>query len=161
MEVERIERQWAALMKAAVAMKKAGIDTGEAVKKLRDSKVLINHCKFDEHAHGEELFEAEKAVEEVQRHILSLLEQADREGDFNLEPESVSKKQGGETAAPPGNVPRGKSWVRIRIGSGIDLNSLSMVEGVEIIERDKDTITLAGDKASIQKALGMISKGFS
>ncbi|HDH28333.1 MAG TPA: DUF2096 domain-containing protein, partial [Euryarchaeota archaeon] len=84
MDTERTERLWQAVMNVAVAMKKEGIETGDAPTRLRDAKVLLNHCIYDEHAHGEELLAAELAVEAVQGQVISLLREIGREGDFSF-----------------------------------------------------------------------------
>src|SRR3990172_12318356 len=153
METERVEMQWQAVMGAAVALKKKGIDTSDAVKTLRDAKVLLNHCIYDEHAHGEELFEAELEIEGIQRDLASILEKEGMEGDVSFEAVPPGGKTRAQTSPPPSKMPKNKTWVRIRVTEGMNVNDFSKIEGVEVLEQDSGTVTLIGDKASIQKAL--------
>jgi hypothetical protein len=161
MDTKRVERLWQAVLNVAVAMKQDGIDTGDAAKRLRDAKVLLNHCIYDEHAHGDELMKAEWAVEEVQGYLISILEKTGREKDFSFElPNSVEKKQINKSLGTPKNIPKTKSWLRISIPNEETIENIAGIEGVEIIERNPDSVTIAGDKDSLQKVLAEFSKVF-
>jgi hypothetical protein len=162
MDTERVEGLWQTVMKVAVSMKKEGMDTGDAVTKLRDAKVLLNHCIYDEHAHGDELAEAEMEIEEIERYLISILAKAGREKDFSFEiPSGTREKKPGQSATIPSKLPKKMSWARVRIPRDIDINEIANIEGVEIIERGEETVTLAGDKGSLKKALGEISTVYS
>lgn len=161
MDTKRVERLWQAVLNVGIAMKQDGIDTGDAVKRLRDAKVLLNHCIYDEHAHGDELMKAEWAVEEVQLYLISILEKTGKEQDFSFEPPSeVEKEPANKSLAPPKNIPKNKSWLRIHIPKEETIENISGIEGVEIIERNSDSVTIAGDKDSLQKVLAEFSKVF-
>ncbi len=159
MDTERTERLWQAVMKAAVAMKKDGIDTRDAPARLRDARVLLNHCIYDEHAHGEELLAAELAVEAVQGQLISLLRELGREGDFSFEvSEKINDRSEAESTRP--KISLNRPWARIRVSEGTSLKALEDMDGVEIIERDSGYVTITGGKSEIQKALKEISKGY-
>jgi hypothetical protein len=162
MDTERVEGLWQTVTKVAVAMKKEGLDTGDAVTKLRDSKVLLNHCIYDEHAHGDELAEAEMEIEEIERYLISILVKAGREEDFSFEiPPGTGETKAMKSAAIPSKLPNKKSWARVRIPKEMDIGEITNIEGVEIIEKDDETVTLAGDRGSLKKALSEISKVYS
>ncbi len=157
METEGIERLWQAVMKAAVTMKKEGVDTGDAPARLRDAKVLLNHCIYDEHAHGEELLAAELAVEAVQGHLISILRELGQEGDFSFDlPEKKINRAESVSTRP--KISLNRPWARIRVSEGTSLKAIEAMDGVEIVEREAGYVTIAGGKAEIQKALKEISK---
>ena len=158
MDTERTERQWQAVMKAAVAMKKEGIDTGDAAARLRDAKVLLNHCIYDEHAHGEEMLAAELAVEAVQGQLITLLKNLGRENDFSFELQDKTTAQQKTQMPRPKNLSLNQPWARIRVPETLSLDVIEKIEGISIVEREGDTITIAGEKAEVQKALKEISK---
>jgi hypothetical protein len=162
METKQVERLWQATMNVVVAMKKEGLDTGDAAESLRNSKVLINHCKYDEHAHGEELFEAELEIEGIQGQLISILEEAGRADDFSFDlPTWIEKNRVEHSNAPPVKVAKNKTWVRIKVSEEMDVEKISNVEGVKVVEKDGEFLTLSGDNDSIQKAIKEISKVFS
>jgi hypothetical protein len=149
---------WQAVMKAAVAMNKEGIDTGDTASRLRDAKVLLNHCIYDEHAHGEELLAAEQAVEAVQGQLISILRELGREGEFSFDlPEKINNRAS-STSTRPKNISLNRPWARIRVPEGASLKAIEDMDGVEIVEREGGIITIAGSKTEIQKALKEISK---
>jgi hypothetical protein len=158
MDTERTERLWQAVMKAAVAMKKESIDTGDTASQLRDAKVLLNHCIYDEHAHGEELLAAELAVEAVQGQLISILRELGREGEFSFDlPEKINNRAASASTRPK-KISLNQPWARIRVPKGANLKVVEDMAGVEIVERRAGVITIAGEKAEIQKALKEISK---
>jgi hypothetical protein len=160
MDTERTERQWQAVMKAAVSMKKSGIDTKDAPARLRDAKVLLNHCIYDEHAHGEELLAAEMAVEAVQGQLISLLRELGREADFSFDPSEPGKinNRADSESMRPKKISLNRPWARIRVPEGTSLRVIEDMDGVKIVEREGGYVTIAGGKAEIQKALKEISK---
>jgi hypothetical protein len=161
METDRVERLWQAVMNVAVAMKKDGIDTGDVIKKLREAKVLLNHCIYDEHAHGEELFETEMEIEMIQSSLISILEKIGKGEKFSFElPPLAEKKTVKGGPSIPSGLPRNKRWVKIRISGGLDPEKISKMEGISIIQQDEDSVTIAGDKDALQKAIDEISKVF-
>ncbi len=161
METESVDRLWQAVMRVAAAMKKDGLDTGDAVKRLRDARVLVNHCKNDEHAHGDELFEAELEIQEIQTYLIGLLEEAGRKSDYSFETRPLEHDKAVLSGGTPSSVPKDKKWARIRLPEGFNPNSISEIEGVDVLEKDKGTITIAGDDTSLQKAFALISKVYS
>ncbi|GBE57028.1 hypothetical protein BMS3Bbin16_01243 [archaeon BMS3Bbin16] len=159
MDTERTERLWQAVMNVAVAMKKEGIETGDVAARLRDAKVLLNHCIYDEHAHGEELLAAELAVEAVQGQVISLLREIGREGDFSFDlPEKMAGRSEDSASGRPKKISPNRPWARIRVPADMSLEAIENIEGVEIVEREGETITIAGGKTEIQQALKEISK---
>jgi hypothetical protein len=160
METKSAERLWKSVMEVAVAMKKEGIDIGDAVQRLRDAKVLLNHCIYDEHTHLDELFEAELEIGEIQTNLQSILEGLGRVDDFSFDTSAKPEKSKSADLAPISKLPKNKTWARIRVPGGVDMDAVSKNSGVEIIGREGEMVTLAGDKTSIQKALEEISKVF-
>lgn len=145
-------------MNVAVAMKKEGIDTGDAPARLRDAKVLLNHCIYDEHAHGEELLAAELAVEAVQGQLISILREVGREDDFSFVlPEKIESRADSESARPK-KITLNQPWARIRVSDSTSLKIIEEMNGVEIVEREAGYVTIVGEKSEIQKALKQISK---
>ncbi len=162
MEVERTEMLWQSTMNVASALKKDGVDIGDVISRLRDAKVLLNHAKFDEHAHPEELMEAEMEIEEIQRELMQIIDKVGKGKSYSFKSEPMKKKDYKKIfQKPPSHVPKGDSWVRIRLPESLKGKDLSEMEGVSILEMDDKTITLTGDKAAIKKALNVISQEFS
>ncbi len=162
METERIEKLWQAAMNVASAMLRDGLDTGDAVKNLRDSKVLLNHCKYDEHAHGEELFEVEMEIEAIKGGLMSRLRDAGKAGNYSFDVLPGKSESASETVSkPPKGVPKGKTWARIVLPESMDADELESVEGIDIVERDSKSVTLAGEESSIKKALEKISAAYT
>jgi hypothetical protein len=161
METERVEQLWQTAMKVAVAMKKEGLDTGDVVSKLRDAKVLINHCIYDEHAHGDELAKAEWETEEVQRLLISKLKEAGREDDFLFTASEKIGKKTSSFSAPPTKLSRSQSWARISLPEKMDVSEIEKIEGIEVIEKNQGSVTLSGEKAALKEAFDKISKAIS
>lgn len=160
METDRVQRQWQTVMEVAVAMKKEGIDTGDAVRRLRDAKVLLNHCIYDEHAHGEELFEAEKEIAEIQGILQSILDRAGKRDRFSFDsrPKKDKKTVGGGPL--PSGLQRGAQWLRINLAEGVDPDRIAGMEGVNVVERDDKSIVITGDRDALSRAVKEISKVF-
>jgi hypothetical protein len=72
----------------------------------------------------------------------------------------VEKKQINKSLGTPKNIPKTKSWLRISIPNEETIENIAGIEGVEIIERNPDSVTIAGDKDSLQKVLAEFSKVF-
>ncbi len=158
MNTEGTERLWQAVMNVTAAMKKEGIETGDVAARLRDAKVLLNHCIYDEHAHGEELLAAELAVEAVQGQVISILRELGREGDFSFDlPEKIPGRSDSASGRPK-KISLNQPWARIKVPEGTSLRVIEAIEGVEIVEREAGYITITGGKAEVQKALKEISK---
>jgi len=158
MEAERVERLWQAVMNVAAEMRREGLDTGNAIPRLRDAKVLLNHCIHDEHAHGDELLRAEMAVEDAQAELVSILNRIGRLEDFSFEP--PRRKRSSAPRPPPPRLLSGRKWARIRIKEGMDLERIASLEGVEFLESGKGYVTLVGDEEAVRRALAEISKEY-
>lgn len=160
METKHLEDSWQASMDVVSAMKRERIDTGEAVKKLRDAKVLINLCRFDEHAHVDELLEAEKAVEDAQGYLISLIKDLGLEEKFTFKtPEKKEPESQGVIKPPRTN--KGETWVRIKVKEGTDIEELIKSEQVNVVDKSGATFTLVGEKASLRKILKKVSENYS
>lgn len=161
MDTENTESVWEVAMNVTSVMKKEGLDTGDAVRRLRDAKVLLNHCKYDEHAHGEELFEVEIEIDAIHRDLMSVLEETGKKEDYSFKPPSHTKAVAASVAGPPSGLPKDKSWARIRLPDNVSLEDISQIEGLEVIAEADENITIVGEKPSIKKALDEISKAYS
>lgn len=161
MDTTRVEDQWQMLMEMASALKKEGIDTGDLVLKLREAKVLLNHVVYDEHAHGDELLEAELAVDEVQQLIVSILKRSGREDDFPFkEARSQKKDRTSISVPPPRGLKRGERWIRLRLSGTIEESVLLGIEGTRVLEKDEGHITIAGTPDTLNAAVKEIARAF-
>lgn len=161
MDTNKVDNQWQMLMGMAASMKREGIDTEDLVPKLREARTLINHVVYDEHAHGEELLEAELAVDEAQRLIISILKKAGREEDFHLkEFKATPGKRGQLSSPPPKGLEKNEKWLRIRLIGSLETKPFENLEGIRVISVDDEHITLAGSGEALQRAVKEISSVF-
>ena len=81
-----------------------------------------------------------------------------REDDFNFDLPEKIKRLADSASTRPKKISLNRPWARIRVPEGTSLEAIEKMDGVEIVEREGGTITIAGGKAEIQKALKEISK---
>lgn len=159
-EINSIEESWIKAMQKAVFLSKKGVDTTKLVEKLRNARVMINQCKYDEHAHIEELEYAKLLVEEAKASIeeefknIKLSKEDDEKIKKIEEVLKLTKSEKGKTA------PKTKNWIRVH-ASFIPESIVEELrkENEEIsIEEDGDFLIISGSEEIIKKAKEKIKR---
>ena len=151
-EIDSVEESWVKAMQKAVFLSKKGIDTRKLVEKLRNARVMINQCKYDEHAHIEELEYAKLLVEEAKASIEAefrniKLTKEDDEKIRKIE-EMLKLSTGEKTKA----APKTKNWIRVH-ASFVPESIVEELRKEEIsIEEDGDFLIISGSEEGIKKA---------
>lgn len=157
-EVRVLEEDWRMLMSRAVMLKKLGRDTASITEKLRNAKVALNLCIFDEHAHVEEFEAASLLVGEAA-------------GEINAAAESLPEEEKSRLLAQKGpssgfrksefkDIPKTKDWIRVQSS---EVKKESMVEIEKIggitIEKQGDALLIKGEREALAKAKEIIRHG--
>ena len=168
--MESIEQTWIVTQRMAGEVKKAGFAVDSAVNRLRSAKAMLNECRLDEHARAELLPKASALIEDAQREIVSTAEplgtdftekwtaelkralMGEKIGEFTVEGSSKFYS----------NMPRDRKWVRVAIPESVkkELEGIGDRAGAEIRPDGDSHVIIAGEKASIRKALDEISPYF-
>lgn len=157
-EVRVLEDDWRTLMGRAVALKKLGRDTAKITEKLRNAKVALNLCIYDEHAHLEEFEAASLLVGEAAREINAAAESLPEEEKNKL---LAQKGLSSEFRKPEfKDIPKTKNWIRVQ-ASEVKKESMSEVEKVGgiTIEMQGDAFLIKGEKEALAKAKEIIKHG--
>ncbi len=167
-DLKKTEQLWAAIMKMATEMKKAGVKVDLA--KLKTSKMMISHCRTDPHHHVDELNNAVKILGDVQVELFIAAESL--EGDFvSRWEDEFMKVRGGKSRYEfsvsssrfvPG-LPRGMNWVRINISGIVDADEMKKLVkscGAVMENQEDGYVLVTGEKDSIKRVLKSVSEVF-
>jgi len=167
-DLKKTEQLWAAIMKMVTEMKKAGVKVDLA--KLKTSKMMISHCRTDQHPPVDELNNAIKILTDVQIELFIAAEPLGE--DFVLLWEDAFKKViGGESRYEfnisnsrfvPG-LPRDMNWVRINISGIVDADEMKKLVkscGAVMENQEDGYVLVTGEKDSIKKVLELVSEIF-
>lgn len=168
--MESIEQTWIVTRRMAGEIKKAGFAVDSAVDMLRSAKSILNECQLNVDSKGKLLPKASALVEDAQRELFSTAEPLGP--DFTekwteelkraLKGEKIGEFKADVSSKFYSNMPKNKEWVRVAIPESVrdKLEDIGEKAGAEMRPDGDSHVIIAGDKASIRKALDEMAPYF-
>lgn len=151
-EIASVEETWIKAMQKAVFLRKKGIETKELIEKLRNARVMINQCKYDEHAHIEELEYAKLLVEEAKARIEEEFSNIQLTRDDSEKMKRIEETLKMQSTEKSKALPKTKNWIRVHASFIPEsmVKELSFNEEISIKE-DGDFLIISGSDEAIKK----------
>lgn len=165
-DLKKAEQLWAATMKMATEIKKAGIEVD--ISKLKTSKMILSHCETDPHIHIEELIDAEEILNNARMELFIAAESLGQdfisrwENEFKKVMEGKSRYEFtvSNSKFVPG-LPRDKNWVRIDISNILEFEKMREIVkscGAKMEKQEGGYVLITGKKDFIKCVLDAISE---
>jgi|GEM_PF-4036683 len=157
-EIRALEDKWRRIMGRAVALTKSGENTARITEKLRNARVMLNQCIYDEHAHIDEQQATRAMIEEAAREVEAAVEALpEEEKDRILAQQNVISEFKRQEFK---DIPKAKHWIRV-LASEVKKESMSEIEkiGGITVESQGNALIIKGEKEALSKAKEVLRHG--
>ncbi len=171
MDSSTAEQMWLLTSRMAAEAKAQGMDVSQVFALLRNAKSILNEARLDKHVHRELVTRAENLINEAQQEVF--IAAAPLGKGFEEKWEALVKKalMGERIGEFPfsgvryyPSMPKEGGWVRLALRDKLPMEKvkeLAKAHGLGYKAYEEGYAVLTGDKASLRKALRVISKYYS